>query len=379
MANINLPTPGQKPWNLNPAIAAMNSELNGRLSEENIDILVGEAVAQSTPVPAGILTRRSDGALVLIAPVEPAPAVPSAPSNVTVTPGVSQAAISWSAAAAPSNGPISDYQIEYKPVSASTWTVFTHTPSTGLSATITGLANSVAYVVRVAGINISGIGAYATSANFTPGAVNGVVYSDSFSRTASEIVGTTPNVGQSAYSGAVNQFQVDGSRMVGKSTATGSPVTYDMKAKGDKTIDVVARMSTEASSAVTTRRFYIAWVDTANNMYIQIGVSTAGVATITLAGNFAGTFFTFATGFPTNTIPSTTAIADYSISFTLTGTVWSLTVNGTTRPATAGSGALTTEQLAAISNATMVAYTAATTPGNVIWDNVSVSVNGTYV
>ena len=38
MADIgDLPVPGQTPWNLNPAILAMNAELNGRLSETSLE------------------------------------------------------------------------------------------------------------------------------------------------------------------------------------------------------------------------------------------------------------------------------------------------------------------------------------------------------
>lgn len=38
MADIgNLPQPGQKPWSLNPAITAMNDELNNRLGSTGLN------------------------------------------------------------------------------------------------------------------------------------------------------------------------------------------------------------------------------------------------------------------------------------------------------------------------------------------------------
>jgi hypothetical protein len=55
MADIGtLPTPGQKPWNLNPAIEAINeessanaAEIAGRLSDESLDSKVAQAIASS--------------------------------------------------------------------------------------------------------------------------------------------------------------------------------------------------------------------------------------------------------------------------------------------------------------------------------------------
>lgn len=45
MADIgSLPTPGQKPWNLNPALLALNAELEGRLSEDSVESAYGGRV-----------------------------------------------------------------------------------------------------------------------------------------------------------------------------------------------------------------------------------------------------------------------------------------------------------------------------------------------
>lgn len=52
MADISLPTPGQKPWSLNPAILAMNAELNGRLSEAGLQSTIG-AQTFLTPIQFG--------------------------------------------------------------------------------------------------------------------------------------------------------------------------------------------------------------------------------------------------------------------------------------------------------------------------------------
>ena len=71
MADIgSLPTPGQKPWNLNPAINAINAELEGRLSDENLNATVG-AVAG-----AAVVDTIDDDSAALAA--QPSTATPAA-------------------------------------------------------------------------------------------------------------------------------------------------------------------------------------------------------------------------------------------------------------------------------------------------------------
>ena len=66
--------------------------------------------------------------------------------------------------AAPNNGgsAITDYQYSYSSNGGSTYTVFTHTATTALSQTITGLAAGTNYLFRVAAINAIGTGAFST-------------------------------------------------------------------------------------------------------------------------------------------------------------------------------------------------------------------------
>jgi hypothetical protein len=96
---------------------------------------------------------------------------PGAPTSVTVTdPGIEgSATVSWTAPASNGGSAITDYTIQYSSNSGSSWTTFSDGTSTSTSATVTGLTVGVAYIFRVAAINIVGTGSYSTSSSsFTP-------------------------------------------------------------------------------------------------------------------------------------------------------------------------------------------------------------------
>lgn len=93
--------------------------------------------------------------------------VPAAPTSLTATAGNEQVSLTWTAPAVLTQT-ITDYVVQYKTVAASTWTTFSDGVSTTTSATITGLTSGVAYLARVAAVNPSGTGAFATSSEFTP-------------------------------------------------------------------------------------------------------------------------------------------------------------------------------------------------------------------
>lgn len=85
---------------------------------------------------------------------------PGPTSGLEVTATGTTLIATWFAPTDDGGASISDYQIEYKTLSAITWTVFAHTASTNLSATITGQAAETTYSVRVAAKNVAGVGAF---------------------------------------------------------------------------------------------------------------------------------------------------------------------------------------------------------------------------
>jgi hypothetical protein len=95
--------------------------------------------------------------------------VPEQPTNVSGQFGDTQVALTWTAPGNNGGEDITDYVIQYKTVSASVWDEFSDVTSTATSATVTGLINDVAYVFRVAAVNIIGTSDYsAASASVTP-------------------------------------------------------------------------------------------------------------------------------------------------------------------------------------------------------------------
>lgn len=89
------------------------------------------------------------------------PPVPEAVTGLVATGMNKQALVGWYA---PGSGSTpSDYLIEYKLSSDSTWTTFSDGVSTATKTVVTGLLNDQTYNFRVSGINITGTGASSTT------------------------------------------------------------------------------------------------------------------------------------------------------------------------------------------------------------------------
>jgi hypothetical protein len=97
------------------------------------------------------------------------PVAPAAPTNLVATPGNQQVALSWTAPTNNGGAVITDYQVQ-KTLAAGTpsWTTVSRPISTSTAFTVTGLTNGTAYKFRVAAVNVSGYGDYATTGNVTP-------------------------------------------------------------------------------------------------------------------------------------------------------------------------------------------------------------------
>jgi hypothetical protein len=82
---------------------------------------------------------------------------PEAPTSLNATSGNAQVPLSWVASV--QNGtPVTDYLVQYKLSTASTWTMFSDGVSTTTSTIVTGLTNGLSYDFRVSGVDINGTG-----------------------------------------------------------------------------------------------------------------------------------------------------------------------------------------------------------------------------
>jgi hypothetical protein len=107
------------------------------------------------------------------APITPV-GLPGTPTGFTVAAGDRSASLSWTAPAANGGQPISDYVVQYKEATSSTWLTLAHAASTATNATVSGLTNGVSYVFRVAAVTSVGQGGFTIqSAVVTPLALAG--------------------------------------------------------------------------------------------------------------------------------------------------------------------------------------------------------------
>lgn len=424
------------------------------IDDPRLDVV---ASGGATTIATGVGT---DGwpKLIISTPGTVVPTPPGAPTALAATPAPGEVALTWSAPADAGDEPITDYRVDYKLASSSTWLEFAHTAATTLARTVTGLTNSSAYDFRVAAVSAAGTGDYSATVTSTPvsaapaqvtgvavtpgnhtadvswtaaassasyvvshrlvgagswtdvadtasplaltgltngarefrvagvnsasvqgpwsdtvtvtvGAVNGVVLSDTFTRTATELVGTSPDVGPAAWAGATGKWSVSGTRAVGKG-ATLSLTTASIGARGDTALTALARWATN-ETVTKELRFYVKNVDSANGLYLNLRSQSSGVPLLTVSKRIANTATVIAT-FPGNAIPGSSPAADFPVEISLVGLVVTATVNGVTVTAN-----LSEAEAAALASSSAIAI--ASDSVNHETDNLSVSVNGLYV
>ena len=81
---------------------------------------------------------------------------PGAPTGLTSTSGDAEVSLSWTAPTSTGGAAITDYTIQYKTASATTWTTFNDGTSTATTTTVTGLTNDTAYQFRIIAVNSVG-------------------------------------------------------------------------------------------------------------------------------------------------------------------------------------------------------------------------------
>jgi hypothetical protein len=90
--------------------------------------------------------------------------VASAPRFVQAVPGDRRLTVHWTAPSRTGGSAIIDYVVQFRPSGGTTWLPATDGVSSALRATITGLRNGTAYLVRVAAVNAVGRSAFGPSA-----------------------------------------------------------------------------------------------------------------------------------------------------------------------------------------------------------------------
>jgi hypothetical protein len=195
--------------------------------------------------------------------------LPSAPTNLQVTPHNSKLSLTWGLPLYTNNAAITDYVVRYKTGTGSFQTSV-HVPSAATGASITGLAGSTTYTLQVAAVNASGTGDTITgtgttmSKNLTittpPRAVTGApsvatlsfhrdcnqaidtVYTIPYIQTSSGLTITTTYDADAVPAGGGLKYVLDqgqtGATIQYDQHASPSTVTFQNVPKGDHTMDV---------------------------------------------------------------------------------------------------------------------------------------------
>jgi len=80
------------------------------------------------------------------------------PTNLSATPTDGGADLSWTAPASNGDSAITDYKIEYSLDGGANWSEFSHSASTAVAQSVTGLTNGYEYIFRVSAVNVVGEG-----------------------------------------------------------------------------------------------------------------------------------------------------------------------------------------------------------------------------
>lgn len=227
--------------------------------------------------------------------------VPSAPGLLDLAESDATMALTWSVPVSDGGVGITDYVVEYRKSSASSWSVFADPVSASLTSTVTGLENEVEYQFRVAAVNGVGRGPFsgvlAATPFVLPFAPSGLAVSpvspsslslswSAVSNTAIsgysvyrqnplsgvfEVVGTSATTSfldagltaGTSYSYKVAAFTVLGSGILSGGVSSSTPVqvpatpTVTGSLRGSLSVTLQFSSSTSSSSPVQGFRFYV--------------------------------------------------------------------------------------------------------------------------
>jgi len=191
-------------------IAALYLQMNPTAAPANV---AGAITGAATPAVVTDAGTGSPNRLAFMGSFTSAPvSTPSSPAALTATAGNATVRLAWTAPIANGGAAITDYVVQYASSNASTtWTTFVDGVSTALNASVSGLANGVAYSFRVAAVNAIGTGSFTSPVTSTP------------------IAGAAPSAPQSLYATAGRQIVTlawNAPASVGSSAITDYSVEY---------------------------------------------------------------------------------------------------------------------------------------------------------
>ena len=186
-----------------------------------------------------------------------------------------------------------------------------------------------------------------------PGTVggSGVVFHDTFNRTAADLYGSTPDIGAvwgRDGSNASGDWTLDGTDAVRSSDATVGTLV-GTASPGEMRTELLANIGTLATGTQRIFRLYSQMKDTSNSVFLTFSVSTTGAPSATITKRIAAVNTVIGTAASIPSVGTNTASNEIAFELSLSGTMVTAKVNGTTF-----TGPLTTDDLAALAGATNV-------------------------
>lgn len=206
-----------------------------------------------------------------------APTAPGQPTGLTALPYENRAYLQWTA----SSGDVTDYKIEYKLSSDSSWTTFADGVSTGTTTMVTGLTNSSVYNFRVAGLNGVSESTTSSQATTTPSYLmtfTSPMIGNGFSTTSGSVTGYASTTLGSSITPSYFTFRLEtsGGTLVSQATTSTRYGNYDISALSTTTnkqnLSITGDLSGVAYVPTTDTLFTIH-----NNQNVIHEVTRAGV------------------------------------------------------------------------------------------------------
>lgn len=159
----------------------------------------------------------------------------------------------------------------------------------------------------------------------------GTVFLDNFSRTASDLFGTTPDIGAPwgrDGANAAGDWTINGTHAVRTADTTSGNMLADGGVAGDVNLQVLGTISTAATGSTFNAQFTVKRLNSTNRITLTISVSSTGLVTWSMLKVIAGASTTIAPSEPLGSLLANTANQAFNLSFRVTGLNVTATLNG---------------------------------------------------
>jgi hypothetical protein len=159
----------------------------------------------------------------------------------------------------------------------------------------------------------------------------GTVFQDTFTRTAAEIYGTTPDIGEvwgRDGTNAMGDWSLNGTQAVRSADTTNGGILAT-GAAGDTETTVDMNLSSLGTGTSRTFRLYFCYLNSTNHAFLQISIGTTGTVTWNITSRVNNVATAVATG-TSNPFPANTTGSPVTLKGKLQGTTLSGSINGTT-------------------------------------------------